>query len=134
MGRLMQANGEETAGLQEIQYAAQRAPSLLEAHKVLGLSALKAQNWKLAVAQFQGILVWNPKDNNARRLLGYSLAHAGRWKESISELRAADASLKNTADAHFINGLFLKQRGNEKAAEREFRIAQRLNPALQPPM
>jgi tetratricopeptide (TPR) repeat protein len=74
LGPVLQRMDQTGEGLQELQRAAELAPSLVEARRALGRNALRTGDWPAAVREFGAILVFNPDDQDARKNLSLALA------------------------------------------------------------
>jgi len=78
LGLVLKQMGRTAEALAEIKRATGLAPSLVEAHRVLGEAALESGDWSGARAEFGAILAWNAEDQGARRALSLARAHYRR--------------------------------------------------------
>ena len=69
---------DERAALKELRAAADMAPCREEIMRALGQTALDAQDWSTAIAQFRHLLAWAPADRDARAQLDRALAEQKR--------------------------------------------------------
>ena len=75
LGLALEMLGENANGLGEIRRSVELAPSLVEAHRVLGEAALKAHDWSGAISEFGAVLAWNETDQAARQKLAIAQSH-----------------------------------------------------------
>jgi protein O-GlcNAc transferase len=126
----LRAAGDAAGALEQLRAALKADPKLAAAHREAGAILLERREFAAAAEAFRQAWLLHPRDREARYNYAMALANAGRKEEGLKELDALRAALPRYALAHFGAGHVRAELGQTEAAERDFRQAVRLDPAL----
>ena len=101
-------------------------PTLSNADLEMGLTAIKAKDWKRAVSSMQAATNYDPNSADAWNWLGYSYRNAGDYKNALT---AYDRALKidpKHRGAHSYLGEAYLMAGNMPKAEEHLKILDKL--------
>jgi tetratricopeptide (TPR) repeat protein len=128
---LLLAGGNTNEAVEELKSVLQIDPMNAEAHYNLGVAYGNA-NRAQAIEHYGQAIAIRSDYADARNNLAVALAGAGDFEGAVTQLMQVVRLRPNDAEAHFNLGYVLMRSGRTNEAGKEYQIAQRLNPSLQP--
>lgn len=130
-GRLLHAEGNFSAALDELQHARDvQAHNLPDLHRVTGEVCLSLQRWEQAEFEFRAMHNIDAVNPAARLGIARALLPQRRFEEALTEATAAAGLLYHQPQAHFIAGQALSHLDRFQEAAAEYQTAVSQNPVF----
>ena len=122
--------GRLAAALVQLRAAAESAPEVAEAHRVLGMAYWADEQYDNSIEQFTAAIHLRPEDERSQVALGDVLVAAGRLAEAEQAFKAAIALIPRSGQAHYNLGRLYDLQQRSAEAAQAFQAGASLNPVV----
>ncbi|MGC4075407.1 MAG: tetratricopeptide repeat protein [Nibricoccus sp.] len=130
LGAALMCTGKTTDALAHFEKAVRLSPELGMARRNLALGLAMSERGAEAIPQFEEAVRLLPGELDVRLELSLALASERRYQESIAQLESVLCVRPDFAAAHQQLALVLRELGRTAEADRHYREAIRLDPAI----